>query len=68
MKKISLLFTIFFIANSLLAQERNISTEKIDAYKKIYLTDKLNLDSKNESKFWKVYNLYQDMAYKKNSS
>ena len=60
MKKISFLFTMFFIANCLSAQERNISIEKIDAYKKIYLTDKLNLDSKNESKFWKVYNLYQD--------
>jgi len=60
MKKISFLFTMFFIANSLSAQESNISVEKIDAYKKIYLTDKLNLDSKNESKFWKVYNLYQD--------
>ena len=42
------------------AQKQRISSEKIDAYKKIYLTQRLNLDQKNESKFWKAYNIYQD--------
>ena len=42
------------------AQSQRINSEKIDAYKKIYLTEKLNLDQKNESKFWKVYDIYQE--------
>ena len=37
-----------------------INSEKIDTYKKIYLTEKLNLDQKNESKFWEVYDIYQE--------
>lgn len=42
------------------AQSQKINSEKIDAYKKIYLTEKLNLDQKNESKFWEVYDIYQE--------
>lgn len=42
------------------AQSQRINSEKIDAYKKIYLTEKLNLDQKNESKFWEVYDIYQE--------
>ena len=42
------------------AQSPKINSEKIDAYKKIYLTEKLNLDQKNESKFWEVYDVYQE--------
>ena len=43
-----------------LALDLKNEPEKIDAYKKIYLTERLNLDQKNESKFWKAYNIYQD--------
>lgn len=65
MKNLILLFSILFLSNSSYAQKTKItkaklSTEKIDAIKKIYLTDKLNLDSNNESKFWVAYNNYQD--------
>ena len=65
MKNLILLFVILFLSNSSYAQKTKItkaklSTEKIDAIKKIYLTDKLNLDSNNESKFWVAYNNYQD--------
>ena len=42
------------------AQSQRVNSEKIDAYKKIYLTEKLNLDQKNESKFWEVYDIYQE--------
>ena len=42
------------------AQSQRINSKKIDAYKKIYLTEKLNLDQKNESKFWEVYDIYQE--------
>ena len=60
MKKFKILFLILFLTNLLNAQKKEIRSEKIDAYKKIYLTDKLNLNSENESKFWVVYNNYQD--------
>lgn len=65
MKNLILLFLILFLSNSSYAQKTKItkaklSTEKIDAIKKIYLTDKLNLDLNNESKFWVAYNNYQD--------
>ena len=60
MKKFKILFLILFLTNLLNAQKKEIRSEKIDAYKKIYITDKLNLNSENESKFWIVYNNYQD--------
>tara|TARA_B100000780_G_scaffold127492_1_gene89341 strand:+ start:4834 stop:5304 length:471 start_codon:yes stop_codon:yes gene_type:complete len=65
MKNLILLFSILFLSNLSYAQKTKItkaklSTEKIDAIKKIYLTDKLNLDTSNESKFWVAYNNYQD--------
>ena len=65
MKNLILLFSILFLSNLSYAQKTKItkaklSTEKIDAIKKIYLTDKLNLDTNNESKFWVAYNKYQD--------
>lgn len=65
MKNLILLFSILFLSNLSYAQKTKItkaklSTEKIDAIKKIYLTDKLNLDTNNESKFWVAYNNYQD--------
>ena len=60
MKNFKILFLLLFLTNLLNAQKKEIRSEKIDAYKKIYLTDKLNLNSENESKFWVVYNNYQD--------
>ena len=65
MKNLILLFSILFLGNFSFAQKKQItktklSLEKIDAIKNIYLTDKLNLNSENESKFWIAYNDYQD--------
>ena len=60
MKKIILSISLIIAFNMSNAQNQRINSEKIDAYKKIYLTEKLNLDQKNESKFWKVYNIYQE--------
>ena len=60
MKNLKILFLILFLTNLLSAQKTKVSSEKIDAYKKIYLTDKLNLKTENESKFWIAYNNYQD--------
>ena len=63
MKKIILLTSLILAFNTSNAQTKN-KLEKIDAYKKIYLTERLNLDQKNESKFWKAYNIYQDSLKK----
>lgn len=60
MKKIILSISLFIAFNMSNAQSQRINSEKIDAYKKIYLTEKLNLDQKNESKFWEVYDVYQE--------
>ena len=60
MKKISLSISLIIAFNMSNAQSQKINSEKIDAYKKIYLTEKLNLDQKNESKFWEVYDVYQE--------
>ena len=60
MKNLKILFLLLFLTNLLSAQKTKVSLEKVDAYKKIYLTDKLNLNSENESKFWIAYNDYQD--------
>ena len=60
MKNLKILFLLLFLTNLLSAQKTKVSSEKIDAYKKIYLTDKLNLNPENESKFWVAYNDYQD--------
>lgn len=60
MKKIILSISLIIAFNMSNAQSPKINSEKIDAYKKIYLTEKLNLDQKNESKFWEVYDVYQE--------
>ena len=60
MKKIILSILLIIAFNMSNAQSQRINSEKIDAYKKIYLTEKLNLDQKNESKFWEVYDIYQE--------
>lgn len=60
MKKIILSISLIIAFNLSNAQSQRINSEKIDAYKKIYLTEKLNLDQKNESKFWEVYDIYQE--------
>ena len=60
MKNLKILFLLLFLTNLLSAQKTKVSPEKVDAYKKIYLTDKLNLNPENESKFWIAYNDYQD--------
>ena len=60
MKNLKILFLLLFLTNLLSAQKTKVSPEKIDAYKKIYITDKLNLNPENESKFWIAYNDYQD--------
>lgn len=64
MKKSIIILCLFLITNSVSAQSETFSREKIDAYKKLYLTDKLKLDSNTEAAFWGAYKSYEDSLYK----
>ena len=44
MRKTILFISISFIINTVNSQDSKLSKEKFDAYKKLYLTDKLSLD------------------------
>jgi hypothetical protein len=46
--------------NTIYAQTEKFSREKIEAYKKLYLTDKLKLDPTTETAFWETYKSYED--------
>ena len=55
MKKIILSISLILAFNMSNAQSQRINSEKIDAYKKIYLTEKLNLDQK----LYKIFHSYK---------
>jgi len=50
--------------NTIFSQSEKLSREKIDAYKKLYLTDKLKLNPSTETAFWTAYKTYEDSLYK----
>jgi len=50
--------------NTIFSQSERMSREKIDAYKKLYLTDKLKLNPSTETAFWTAYKTYEDSLYK----
>ena len=50
--------------NTVYAQSEKFSREKIEAYKKLYLTDKLKLDPSTETAFWETYKSYEDSLAK----
>ncbi len=54
------------MVNTIFSQSERLSREKIDAYKKLYLTDKLKLDPSTETAFWTAYKTYEDSLYKLN--
>jgi len=54
------------MVNIIYSQSERLSREKIDAYKKLYLTDKLKLDPSTETAFWTAYKTYEDSLYKLN--
>ncbi|MGY8949221.1 MAG: hypothetical protein ACKVIV_04210 [Flavobacteriales bacterium] len=60
MKNIIIVLIVFFTISSVFSQQERMSREKIDAYKKLYLTDKLNLERSSELAFWTSYKSYQD--------
>ena len=64
MKKYIIFISFFFIINTIYAQSERFSREKIEAYKKLYLTDKLKLDPTTETAFWETYKSYEDSLAK----
>jgi hypothetical protein len=60
MKKFIIFISFFFTINTIYAQTEKFSREKIEAYKKLYLTDKLKLDPTTETAFWETYKSYED--------
>ena len=59
MKKLTYTLLIFFITvNSIVAQHHG-KREKLKAYKTAYLTEQLDLSSKEAEKFWPIYNTYE---------
>jgi hypothetical protein len=64
MKKSIIFISFFFIINTIYAQSERFSREKIEAYKKLYLTDKLKLDPTTETAFWETYKSYEDSLAK----
>ncbi len=66
MKNIIFFLTTFLMVNIIYSQSERLSREKIDAYKKLYLTDKLKLDPSTETAFWTAYKTYEDSLYKLN--
>tara|TARA_B100001175_G_C19445788_1_gene608673 strand:- start:673 stop:1122 length:450 start_codon:yes stop_codon:yes gene_type:complete len=64
MKKSIIFISFFFIISTVYAQSEKFSREKIEAYKKLYLTDKLKLDPTTETAFWETYKSYEDSLAK----
>ena len=48
------------IGSSVLAQNRRVQREEIEAQKRAYFTEKLNLTVEEAEKFWPLYNEFQD--------
>lgn len=49
-----------FLGTSIFAQQKKESREKIKALKIAFLTEQLNLSSKEAQQFWPIYNAYDD--------
>ena len=64
MKKSIIFISFFFLISTVYAQSEKFSREKIEAYKKLYLTDKLKLDPTTETAFWETYKSYEDSLAK----
>tara|TARA_B100000575_G_scaffold181035_1_gene145375 strand:- start:576 stop:1025 length:450 start_codon:yes stop_codon:yes gene_type:complete len=65
MKKLILtLFSILFFQSSYSFQTERLSRDKVNAYKKLFLSEKLKLNPIIESDFWKAYKSYEDSLYR----
>ena len=64
MKKSIIFISFFFLISTVYAQSEKFNREKIEAYKKLYLIDKLKLDPSTETAFWETYKSYEDSLAK----
>ena len=64
MKKLLIFYLTFFIFQTGFSQKERLSREKVNAYKKLFLSDKLKLNPNIEIDFWKAYKSYEDSLYK----
>ena len=51
MKKFTLTIILTLLISSVFSQSNELSREKIEAYKKLYLSDKLNLNPTKENEW-----------------
>ena len=63
MKKLLIFYFTFFIFQTGFSQKERLSREKVNAYKKLFLSDKLKLNPNIEIDFWKAYKSYEDSLY-----
>lgn len=63
MKKLLIFYLTFFIFQTGFSQRERLSREKVNAYKKLFLSDKLKLNPNIEIDFWKAYKSYEDSLY-----
>ena len=63
MKNPLIFYLIFFIFQTGFSQNERLSREKVNAYKKLFLSDKLKLNPNIEIDFWKAYKSYEDSLY-----
>ena len=63
MKKLLIFYLTFFIFQTSFSQKERLSREKVNAYKKLFLSDKLKLNPNIEIDFWKAYKSYEDSLY-----
>lgn len=60
MKKYFLSVMLLALFSTLHAQERGPANDRIESYKIAFITEKLDLSSKEAQSFWPVYNEYND--------
>jgi len=63
MKKILLLICFAFISLHAMAQGPGPGGEKIKAFKVAFITEQLNLSSKEAQQFWPIYNAYDETVH-----
>ena len=63
MKKLLIFYLTFFIFQTGFSQNERLSREKVNAYKKLFLSEKLKLNPNIEIDFWKAYKSYEDSLY-----
>ncbi len=59
MQKLIYTLLVFFITLNIVVAQHHGKRERLKAYKTSYLTDQLDLSSKEAEKFWPIYNAYE---------